>query len=196
MPAGARLDPESLLNAYMNGAFPMAGSDGVIKWYTADPRGILPLDTFHVPKTLRATIRQRRFDIHISRDFRGTMAACMENRPDGTWINARLIDAYTRLHEMGFAHSVEAWQNGELAGGLYGVSIGAAFFGESMFFRKTDASKVALAHLVERLKERQFELLDTQAVTTHLQRFGCIQIPAGEYVKRLRAAAVKPRKCV
>jgi leucyl/phenylalanyl-tRNA--protein transferase len=174
----------------------MAGSDGVIKWYTADPRGILPLESFHLPKTLRATVRQRKFDIHFNRDFRATMSACMENRREGTWINTPLIDAYTRLHELGFAHSVEAWQDGELAGGLYGVSIGAAFFGESMFFRKTDASKVALAHLVERLRERQFELLDTQAVTTHLQRFGCIQIPADDYLKRLHAAIVKPRNFV
>jgi len=193
MAAGVRLDPESLLSAYMNGAFPMAGSDGVIKWYTADPRGILPLDAFHIPKTLRATIRQRRFDMHVNRDFRATMAACMDNRQGGTWINAKLISAYTRLHEMGFAHSVEAWHGDELAGGLYGVSIGAAFFGESMFFRKTDASKVALAFLVERLKDRQFELLDTQAVTSHLSRFGCIQIPAGDYLKLLREAIAKPR---
>lgn len=196
MAAGARLDPEALLNGYAHGAFPMAGSDGVIKWYTADPRGILPLESFHLPKTLRATVRQRRFDMHINRDFRATMSACMENRTEGTWINSQLIDAYTRLHELGFAHSVEAWQDGELAGGLYGVSLGAAFFGESMFFRKTDASKVALAHLVERLRDRQFELLDTQAVTSHLQRFGCITIPAKQYLLRLRAAIAKPREFV
>jgi leucyl/phenylalanyl-tRNA--protein transferase len=196
MPPRARLDPESLLSAYSQGAFPMADHDGAIKWYTADPRGILPLESFHLPKTLRATVRQRRFDIHINRDFRATMTACMECHTEGKWINAALIDAYTRLHELGFAHSVEAWQDDELAGGLYGVSLGAAFFGESMFFRKTDASKVALAHLVQRLRDRNFELLDTQAVTTHLRRFGCINIPAAQYLERLRAAIAKPRNFV
>jgi len=193
MAAGARLDPEALLNGYAHGAFPMAGSDGVIKWYTADPRGILPLESFHLPKTLRATVRQRRFDMHINRDFRATMSACMENRTEGTWINSQLIDAYTRLHELGFAHSVEAWQDGELAGGLYGVSLGAAFFGESMFHTRPDASKVALVHLVDRLRERGYELLDSQATTPHLRRFGAYDISAREYLSRLNLAL--KRRC-
>src|SRR5438477_533968 len=157
------LDPETLLSAYAQGIFPMAERDGSIRFYTADPRGVIPLDppqAFHVPGTLRQVVRQGRFKIRINHDFPATMRGCMKNRPGGTWINEELIAAYLRLHEMGFAHSVEAWHEGELAGGLYGVSLGGAFFGESMFHRKSDASKVALVHLVERLRARGFELLD------------------------------------
>jgi leucyl/phenylalanyl-tRNA--protein transferase len=189
-----RLDPNTLLSAYAQGVFPMADRDGVIRFYTADPRGIIPLDppeAFHVPGTLRTIVRQKRFDVRVNHDFAATMRGCMENREDGTWINPQLIGAYTELHEMGFAHSVEAWHAGELVGGLYGVSLGGAFFGESMFHRRTDASKVALVHLVERLRERRFELLDTQATTPHLRRFGCIDIPADEYLRKLESAIRK-----
>lgn len=188
------LDPNTLLSAYAQGVFPMADRDGVVRYYTADPRGIIPLyppDGFHIPGTLRAVVRRKKFEIRINHDFVATMRACMENRDDGTWINSQLVRAYTSLHEMGFAHSVEAWQGGELVGGLYGVSLGGAFFGESMFHRRTDASKFALVHLVDRLRERGFELLDTQATTQHLRRFGCIDIPAGEYMKKLESAIVK-----
>jgi leucyl/phenylalanyl-tRNA---protein transferase len=189
-----RLDPNTLLSAYAQGVFPMADRDGVVRFYTADPRGIIPLyptDAFHVPSTLHAVVRQKRFEVRFNHDFAATMRGCMEKRTDGTWINAALIRAYTELHELGFAHSVEAWQDGELAGGLYGVSLGGAFFGESMFHRKTDASKVALVHLVERLRERGYELLDTQASTPHLRKFGCIDISAGEYMQKLESALVK-----
>jgi leucyl/phenylalanyl-tRNA--protein transferase len=189
-----RLDPNTLLSAYAQGVFPMADRDGVIRFYTADPRGIIPLyplDAFHVPNTLRAVIRQKRFEIRVNHDFPATMRGCMEKRTDGTWINPALIQAYTELHELGFAHSVETWQNGELVGGLYGVSLGGAFFGESMFHRRTDASKVALVYLVERLRERKFELLDTQASTPHLRKFGCIDISAGEYMQKLESALIK-----
>lgn len=166
----------------------MADRDGVIRFYTADPRGVIPLDCFHVPGTLRSVIRQGRFEVRFNHDFEATMRACGESREDGTWIDDRLVAAYVDLHRIGFAHSVEAWQDGELAGGLYGVSLGGAFFGESMFHRRTDASKVALVHLVDRLRERGFALLDTQATTAHLRKFGCVDIPASEYLKRLEAA--------
>jgi leucyl/phenylalanyl-tRNA--protein transferase len=183
-----RLDPESLLQAYSQGAFPMADRDGRIRWYTADPRGVLPLESFHLPQTLRQTVRQHRFEIRINHDFPATMRACMQARSDNTWISEELISAFTRLHELGHAHSVEAWREGELAGGLYGVSLGAAFFGESMFHRQRDASKVALVALVDRLKEREYQLLDTQTCSEHLKRFGCVEIPHRDYVRLLEAA--------
>lgn len=191
MPTSVRLDPGTLLTAYSQGIFPMADADGTIRWYSADPRGVLPLEKFHVPGTLRQVVRQGKFEVHVNRDFAGTMRGCMRQRLGQTWINEKLVRAYTHLHELGFAHSVEAWQNGELVGGLYGVSLGAAFFGESMFHTARDASKVALVHLVSRLVERGYELLDTQATTPHLARFGCVEIPAEEYLERLRKAILK-----
>ncbi len=187
------LDPEVLLNAYSQGAFPMTDSDGTTRWYTADPRGIIPLEAFHVPGTLQQVIRQNRFEIRFDHGFEAVMRACMNVRSEGSWISEQLIAVYKQLHELKFAHSVEAWRNGELAGGLYGVSLGAAFFGESMFHYQRDASKVALAALVGRLRERGYELLDTQAATSHLKRFGCIEIPADEYLRRLKRAL--ERKC-
>jgi leucyl/phenylalanyl-tRNA--protein transferase len=189
------LDPASLLSAYAQGAFPMADRDGVIQWCTADPRGILPLDAFHIPATLRSLMNKPPelggFETRINCDFEATMRACRENRDEGSWINDKLIAAYVRLHQLGFAHSVETWKNGQLAGGLYGVSLGGAFFGESMFHRVTDASKVALVQLVRRLNDRGFTLLDTQAVTAHLHRFGCIEIPAEQYLEKLWQAMKK-----
>ena len=200
MPKSVPLDPWSLLAAYSQGLFPMADETGRIGWYTADPRGILPLDRFHLPGTLRQLLRKSPaaggFELRINSDFEAVMRGCQERREDGTWINEPLIAAYVRLHEMGFAHSVESWRDGKLAGGLYGVSIGAAFFGESMFHRRRDASKVALAHLVARLQQREFTLLDTQATTAHLQRFGCTQIPASEYLQLLEAAIALDRRFV
>src|SRR6266566_9060853 len=189
-----RLDPETLLDAYAQGAFPMAERDGEILWYTADPRGVLPLERFHIPQTLRQLIRQKKFEIRINHDFAAAMRACMQSRADHTWINEELIEAYLRLHELGHAHSVEAWRDGRLAGGLYGVSLGAAFFGESMFHYRRDASKVALVHLVQRLRERDFELLDTQTCSAHLTRFGGIEIPEEEYLRRLDRALTKDRQ--
>ena len=188
-----RLDPETLLTAYAQGVFPMADRAGRVRWYTADPRGVIPLDgpSFHVPRTLRQLVRQGRFDVRVDTDFEAVMRACAAGRADGTWISDGLVRAYARLHEMGFAHSVEAWRDGRLVGGLYGVSLGAAFFGESMFHRARDASKVALVHLVDRLRARGFELLDAQASTQHLRRFGCVDIPADEYLLRLKRALRK-----
>jgi len=195
--ANVQLDPETLLSAYAQGAFPMADRDGVIRWFTADPRGVFPLDhRFHVPRNLRQIVRQGKFELRINHDFEATMRACKDvPRTDresaGTWISDELVDAYVRLHELGFAHSVECWQDGQLAGGLYGVSLGGAFFGESMFHVRPNASKVALVHLVQRLRERGYELLDTQASTAHLRQFGCLEMAAGEYLKKLRKALGK-----
>jgi leucyl/phenylalanyl-tRNA--protein transferase len=193
------LDPETLLSAYAQGAFPMSDRDGVIRWFTAEPRGVFPLDErFHIPRTLRQIVRQGKFEIRINHDFPATMRACMtaprEGPGSGSWISEELVDAYVRLHELGFAHSVECWRGGELAGGLYGISLGGAFFGESMFHHQPNASKVALVHLVQRLRERGYALLDTQASTPHLEQFGCIEMPAREYLKVLRRALGK--KCV
>jgi leucyl/phenylalanyl-tRNA---protein transferase len=188
------LGPETLLSAYAQGIFPMADRDGSIRFYTADPRGVIPLDDrFHIPGTLKQLLKKDPpvFELRVNYDFPATMRACMEARIDGTWISPELIAAYTHLHQLGFAHSVEAWQGGELAGGLYGVSLGAAFFGESMFHRKTDASKVALVHLVNRLRERKFELLDSQATTPHLRRFGAIDVSADDYLLQLRKALTR-----
>jgi leucyl/phenylalanyl-tRNA--protein transferase len=190
-----RLDPQTLLSAYAQGVFPMADRNGRIQFYTADPRGILPLDTFHAPSTLRQLVRKNPpvFDVRINYDFKATMRGCMTGHEGGSWINEMLIAGYAALHEMGFAHSVEAWKNEQLVGGLYGVSLGGAFFGESMFFRERDASKVCLVHLVNRLKERGYILLDTQATTDHLRRFGAIDVSAAQYLGLLKQAMKK--KC-
>ena len=168
----------------------MADRAGRVQFYTADPRGIIPLDAFHVPRSLRQVVRKEPppFEIRIDYDFNAVMRGCMTGHLGGSWINEELIEAYVALHEMGFAHSVEAWKDGELAGGLYGVSLGGAYFGESMFTRARDASKVCLVHLAGRLIERGYELLDAQATTDHLRRFGAIDIPASEYLARLRRA--------
>jgi leucyl/phenylalanyl-tRNA--protein transferase len=189
------LSPQTLLSAYAQGLFPMGDGKGKIDYFTADPRGILPLESFHIPKSLVQFMRKDPpvYELRINHDFAGTMRRCMTNPRPGAWINDKLIDAYCRLHGLGFAHSVETWFGGEPAGGLYGVSLGAAFFGESMFHLRRDASKVALVHLVDRLKEREFELLDTQAVTSHLARFGTIAIPASDYLARLEKALL--RRC-
>ena len=184
---------ESILNAYAQGAFPMADDRGRIRWYTADPRGVLPLDAFDVPRSLRQVYRRGTFEIRVNSNFRATMTACRERRLEQTWISPELIELYCDLHHAGFAHSVESWHDGKLAGGLYGVAMGGVFFGESMFHYVTDASKVALVALVERLRQREFALLDTQAVTQHLRRYGAIEVPAGEYLKRLHQALSLPR---
>ena len=181
------LAPDILLSAYAQGIFPMAGPDDQINWYCPDPRAILPLDAFHVPRTLRQRCRQGPFEIRINADFESVIRACAE-RDEGTWINADILEAYVLLHRLGFAHSVEAWQDDHLVGGLYGVALGGAFFGESMFHRVTDASKIALVHLVERMRTRGYPLLDVQFATPHLERFGAVEIPRADYLKRLGAA--------
>jgi len=186
------IDPETLVSAYASGWFPMAVEGGEIRWFSPDPRGIIPLDTFQIPRRLARTWRAGRFEIAIDRGFAEVMAACATITRDpedpGTWITQEIVDSYVALHRLGLAHSVEAWRGGQLAGGLYGVALGGAFFGESMFHRETDASKIALIALVERLNARGFRLLDTQWSTPHLEQFGAIEIPRREYLRRLDRA--------
>lgn len=183
-----RLTHRDLLWAYANGIFPMAKSadDPEIGWYDPDPRGVLPLDAVHVPRSLVRTIRKGVYDIRLDSDFRAVIEACAAR--DSTWINAEIVRLYVALHEAGHAHSVEAWDDQGLAGGLYGVRLGAAFFGESMFARRPDASKTALVHLVARLIAGGFALVDTQMTTDHMTRFGAVEIPRAEYRRRLARA--------
>jgi leucyl/phenylalanyl-tRNA--protein transferase len=189
---GPEITPELLLRAYAAGIFPMAESAGSdeLHWYDPTMRGILPLDRFHVPRSLRKTVRRSPFEVRTDTAFRAVVEACGAPAPEreSTWINGRIVDLYTELFRRGFAHSVECWREGRLVGGLYGVSLGGAFFGESMFSRETDASKVALVHLVARLVAGGYELLDTQFVTGHLGRFGAVEIPRREYRTRLARA--------
>jgi len=186
------LTPDLLLRAYAAGLFPMAESaeDPELFWVDPERRGVLPLDGLHLPKRFRRTLRQGRFEVTADRDFAAVMKGCAERTATrkSTWINTQIIRLYRELHAQGAAHSVECWQDGELAGGLYGVSLGGAFFGESMFSRVADASKTALVHLVARLRRGGYLLLDTQFVTQHLTRFGAVEIPRRDYRKRLEAA--------
>jgi leucyl/phenylalanyl-tRNA--protein transferase len=177
-----------LIAAYQAGYFPMAMEDGEIRWYSPDPRGVLPLDRFHAPRRLRRLIRSGRFEISIDRAFRAVMEGCAADREEGTWISGEILDSYCALHDHGLAHSVEVWARGELAGGLYGVSLNGAFFGESMFHRVSDASKVALWALVERLREQRFLLLDIQWLTPFLEQCGAVEIPRDEYLQVLAGA--------
>ncbi|EDY15855.1 leucyl/phenylalanyl-tRNA/protein transferase [Chthoniobacter flavus Ellin428] len=180
---------ELLLHAYRHAVFPMAMENGEIAWFSPDPRAIIPLDTFHVPHGLKRTLKKTKFEIRIDTAFEAVMRACAQR--DETWINDVIVASYVNLHREGHAHSVEAWLGEKLVGGLYGVSIGGAFFGESMFHEATDASKVALHALVERLRARGFALLDTQWLTPHLVTFGAIEIPRLEYQRRLGEAVEK-----
>jgi len=195
MHGSQRLTPEIVLRAYAEGVFPMAErrEDPELYWVSPEWRGIIPLDGFHIPKRLARTVRGDRFTVTSDTAFREVMLACAEPKPgrEQSWINSEIIRLYTALHATGHAHSVECWREGKLVGGLYGVSLGAAFFGESMFSRETDASKVALVHLVARLIEGGYVLLDTQFLTEHLARFGTIEIPRNEYLARLRRAIVR-----
>ena len=194
--AMSELTPDLLLRAYATGLFPMAESaeDPELFWVDPERRGVLPLDGFHIPRRLKKTVRQGRFQVTADRDFLGVLRGCAERTPSrkSTWINTEIIRLYTALHAMGAAHSLECWldEGGSpmLAGGLYGVALGGAFFGESMFSRATDASKVALVHLVARLRRGGFTLLDTQFVTAHLARFGALEISRRIYRKRLDTA--------
>lgn len=187
------LTPELLLRAYSVGLFPMAESadDPNLFWVDPEQRGVIPLDAFHVPRSLRKVVRRNRFTVSCDVDFAGVMRACAAPAPDRptTWINEEIVALYGALHRQGHAHSVECRRDGALVGGLYGVSIGAAFFGESMFSRETDASKVALVHLVARLRRGGYALLDAQFMTAHLARFGAIEVPRRTY-RRLLAAAL------
>jgi len=186
------IDPELLLQGYRLGVFPMAMEDDSIEWFSPDPRAVLPLEDFHVPHALRRLLRRKVFETTIDKAFWEVIAACAER--EDTWINREIVESYTQLHRLGHAHSVEAWEEGKLAGGLYGVAVGGAFFGESMFHRVTDASKLALVALVEHLREHKFVLLDTQWLTPHLQQFGGLEISRNHYLRLLRRAVELPRK--
>jgi len=179
------LNPDLLLRAYRLGLFPMAESRASrsLHWLDPEARGVLPLRGFHLPRSLMKTLRGGRFLVTADADFAGVIAACAASRPHRpeTWINAEIERLFVELHLLGFAHSVESWVDGRLVGGLYGASLGGAFFGESMFSVMTDASKVALVHLVARLRMGRFLLLDTQFITSHLARFGTREIPRAEY---------------
>jgi leucyl/phenylalanyl-tRNA--protein transferase len=180
------LGSEVLLDAYCQGFFPMA-EEGEILWFSPELRGIIPLDDrFHIPHGLERSLKKNRFEIRWNHDFRSTMRACSER--EETWIDANILESYCALHELGFAHSVECWDADGLQGGLYGVAIGHAFFGESMFSRKTDASKIALVALVNQLKTLNFQLLDTQWMTEHLRQFGGFEMPRSEYLTALKLA--------
>lgn len=179
------LTPAILLRAYAEGIFPMAErrGDPELFWVSPEMRGIIPLDAFHVPQRLARTVKSDRFAVTADMAFADVMRACAEPTPDRpeSWINDEIVRLYTALHAAGHAHSIECWRDGKLVGGLYGVKLGAAFFGESMFTRERDASKVALVHLVARLRRGGFALLDTQFLTAHLARFGAIEIPRAQY---------------
>jgi leucyl/phenylalanyl-tRNA--protein transferase len=184
-----RLTPEILLRAYAEGLFPMAErrGDPTLYWVSPEKRGIIPLNFFHVPHRLARTVRSGRFTVTADRAFPEVMMACAAPAPgrEETWINSEILRLYTALHAGGHAHSIECWQAGKLVGGLYGVRLGAAFFGESMFSLARDASKVALVHLVDGLRRGGFVLLDTQFITPHLARFGAIEIPREQYLTKL-----------
>ncbi|MBX3596245.1 MAG: leucyl/phenylalanyl-tRNA--protein transferase [Rhizobiaceae bacterium] len=189
---GHRIPVDLLLRAYATGVFPMAESadDPEVFWVQPELRGIIPLDEFHIPRSLAKIVRQNRFEIRFDYDFDGVIAACAESRPirPSTWINEPIREAYAELFRIGHCHTVEAWRDGKLVGGLYGVTLGRAFFGESMFSFERDASKVCLVHLVEQLKRQSFTLLDTQFTTEHLARFGAIDVPRKQYQKLLAKA--------
>jgi len=184
--AAEPLDPMLVINAYAQGIFPMADHFGRIRWYAPDPRAILEHDDLHVSRSLRATLRKRIYEVRMDTQFEAVMRCCADR--EETWINEAFITAYTQLHYAGLAHSVEAWKDGELVGGLYGVALGGAFMGESMFSRATDASKICLVALVEHLKARGYVLHDVQFWTPHLAMLGVKEIPRKAYERRLKEA--------
>lgn len=190
------ITPDVLLRAYSIGLFPMAESadDPELFWVEPELRGIIPLDSFHVPRSLQKVMRRQPFEIRFNTAFEAVLGCCAESAADRptTWINDTIRQLYSALHHYGHAHSVEAWEDGTLVGGLYGVSLGSAFFGESMFSRRTNASKICLVHLVERLRARGFTLLDTQFTTEHLKTFGAIDVPKNDYARLLEAAMSHP----
>lgn len=184
------LTSETLIYAYESGAFPMAEETGEILWYCPDPRAIIPIDTYKPAKSLKPFINQKRFEIRVNTSFEQVMRNCALPRSteDETWISEELVLAYTNLHKMGLAHSVEAWQEGKLVGGLYGVALGGAFFGESMFSLVSNSSKVAFHYLVQILREQNYSLLDSQFMNDNVLRYGAIEISRAEYKKRLTKA--------
>lgn len=184
---GGDIRPERLLLAYRRGIFPWYDENYPICWWSPDPRAIFELDGLHISRRLQRSIRSGRFTVTVDRDFSGVIHGCAD-REEGTWIIPDMIAAYEKLHRLGHAHSIEAWHGGELAGGIYGVAVGGLFAGESMFTRVRDASKVALAYLVDHLRQRGFELFDIQFVTEHTTRLGAVEIPREQYLARLQKA--------
>ncbi len=184
---GGDLEPATLIHAYRSGVFPWFGEGDPILWWSPDPRAVFELDGLHVSRRLARTIRSGKFRLTINRSFGKVIRACAD-REGGTWITRAMSVAYERLHRLGVAHSVEAWQGEKLAGGIYGVALGGFFSGESMFARATDASKVAIAFLMDHLRERRFRLFDTQVLTGHTARMGAVEIQRTDYLRRLRDA--------
>ena len=193
---GGSLSVEWLLDAYRHGIFPwpITGDLGLLAWWSLDPRAIIELDRFHVPRRLAQTCRSGRFTVSCNQDFRGVIQGCatVGGRSGQTWITPPVLAAYVQLHEQGYAHSVEVWHEGKLAGGTYGVSIGALFAAESMFHTVRDASKVALVHLVQHLRTRGYQLLDIQQLSPHTAQFGALEIPRSQYLLRLADALAQP----
>ncbi|MFN4261037.1 MAG: leucyl/phenylalanyl-tRNA--protein transferase [Gemmataceae bacterium] len=189
---GGDLRPERLLYAYRRGVFPWYDEGYPICWWSPDPRAIFELDGLHVSRRLRRTVCSGRFTVTINHDFAAVIRGCADRPDSGTWIMPEMITAYERLHHLGHAHSVEVWRACELVGGLYGVAVGGLFAGESMFSRQSDASKVALVFLVERLRQRGFQLFDIQFLTAHTARLGAIEIPRADYLRRLKSALQCP----
>ena len=193
---GGDLRPERLLEAYRKGIFPWYNEDQPILWWSPDPRAVLFPDKLHVSRSLKRSLRSNVFTVTLDTRFRDVMAQCAGPRPQypegGTWITSDMLDAYTRLHELGYAHSAETWQNGRLVGGLYGVAIGGTFFAESMFTRVDDASKVALVRLVRQLQTWNFRLIDCQQSSPHVSRFGAEEIPRADFIKHLNEALTLP----
>jgi leucyl/phenylalanyl-tRNA--protein transferase len=182
------LQASLLVAAYEAGYFPMAQDSGEIHWYSPDPRGILPIEAYHPSRRLLRVIRSGRFEVTVNRAFRDVMLACAADRDEGTWINGEIVDSYCALHERSLSHSIEVWRDGTLVGGLYGVGMRGAFFGESMFHRVADASKVAVWHLCGILKTRGYQVLDIQWLTPFLATMGAIEVSRDEYLDRLQAA--------
>ncbi len=195
---GGDLRPERLLEAYCHGIFPWYEEDQPILWWSPDPRTVLFPDKLHVPRSLDKTIRRGHFTVTLDTRFRDVMMECAGPRPQypegGTWITPAMIEAYTKLHELGHAHSIETWQEGKLVGGLYGVAIGGAFFGESMFSRATDASKVALVSLIRQLQTWGFQIFDCQQASPHVMRLGAEEIPRRAFIEHLTAALTIPNR--
>ena len=185
-----QLTADDLIYGYINGIFPMADADGTLYWYAPEPRAVIPIDTYKPARSLRPVLNRNEFEIRINTNFEQVMRYCSLPRSldDSVWISQEIIEAYTELHRLGLAHSVETYKNGRLVGGLYGVALGTAFFGESMFHRVDNASKVAFHHLISILRQQRFTLLDTQFINDNVRRYGAIEIPKADYLKQLKAA--------
>jgi len=188
-----KLTADDLIYGYINGIFPMADADGTLYWYAPDPRAVIPIDTYKPPKSLRPTLNRGQFEIRVNTAFTEVMRCCSlpRSQDDSVWISDEIIDAYTELHQMGLAHSVETYIDNRLVGGLYGVALGTAFFGESMFHHVSNASKIAFHHLILILRQQRFTLLDTQFINDNVRRYGAIEIPKADYLRQLKSALRK-----